>query len=253
MAQCPVFTWGGPSVHLDLAPWHPHKRERTFMREIFDAELKALGEDLQAMSRKVEQAVTSAGIALATADLGLAEQVIVDDLAIDELERHLDERCIHLLAQQQPVATDLRIVVSALRMSATLERMGDLARHVAQVARGRYPRQAVPQSLSGTFAEMHEAAVRVARRMTTLLETRDLAVAESIESDDDLLDALHADTFTAMLGGEWSATPQQTIDVTLLGRYYERFGDHGVSIAQRVVYLVTGDLTKGEPTNLRAH
>lgn len=223
------------------------------MREIFDAELKALGEDLQAMSRKVEQAITSAGIALATADLGLAEQVIVDDLAIDELERHLDERCIHLLAQQQPVATDLRIVVSALRMSATLERMGDLARHVAQVARGRYPRQAVPQSLSGTFAEMHEAAVRVARRMTTLLETRDLAVAESIESDDDLLDALHADTFTAMLGGEWSATAQQTIDVTLLGRYYERFGDHGVSIAQRVVYLVTGDLTKGEPTTLRAH
>ncbi|RHA44145.1 phosphate signaling complex PhoU family protein, partial [Cellulomonas rhizosphaerae] len=110
----------------------------------------------------------------------------------------------------------------------------------AQVARGRYPRQAVPQSMSGTFAEMHDAAVRVARRTSTLLTNRELALAESIESDDDLLDELHEDTFTALLGGSWVGSPQETIDVTLLGRYYERFGDHAVSVAKRVVYLVTG-------------
>jgi phosphate transport system protein len=220
------------------------------MREIFDAELKALGDDLQAMAGRVEHGIASAGRALVSADLALAETVIADDLAIDRLERQLDERSIHLLAQQQPVATDLRVVVTALRMSATLERMGDLARHIAEIARGRYPRQAVPQSLSGVFAEMDSAAVRLAQRVVTLLENRDLALAESIEADDDLLDNLHTDTFTAMLGGEWSGSPQQTVDVTLMGRYYERFGDHGVSIARRVVYLVTGDLSAGEPLHI---
>ncbi|MBD8059421.1 phosphate signaling complex protein PhoU [Cellulomonas sp. JH27-2] len=210
------------------------------MRDIFEAELTQLGEDLVAMSHLVEHAVTNAGVALLTGDLGLAESVIADDIAIDALEREVDERCVGLLAQQAPVATDLRVVVTALRMSASLERMGDLARHVAQVARGRYPRQAVPQSLAGTFAEMHDAAVRVARRTATLLESRDLALAESIETDDDLLDELHEDVFTAMLGGSWSASTQETIDTTLLSRFYERFGDHGVSVARRVVYLVTG-------------
>ena len=221
------------------------------MREIFDAELKALGDDLQAMAERVEHAITSAGQALATSDLALAEAVIADDLAIDRLERQLDERSIHLLAQQQPVATDLRVVVSALRMAATLERMGDLARHVAEIARGRYPRNAVPQSLTGTFAEMDAASRRLAQRIVTLLGNRDLRLAEQIETDDDRLDDLHADTFTAMLGGGWTNTPQQTVDVTLLARFYERFGDHGVSISRRIVYLVTGDLSSGEPLHIQ--
>lgn len=211
------------------------------MREIFDAELKQLGDDLVAMSRRVEHAITAAGDALLHQDLSLAEQVIADDLAIDALERDLDERCILLLAQQQPVATDLRVVVSALRMSATLERMGDLARHVAQVARGRYPRAAIDPALTGVFTEMNDAARRVAARTTQVLTTHDLAEAEGIERDDDLLDSLHEDTFRILLGSGWKGDAQQTIDVTLVGRYYERFGDHAVSIARRVVYLVTGD------------
>ena len=211
------------------------------MREIFEAELKQLGADLVTMSRQVEVAIGNAGTALLTGDVPLAQSVIVADESIDAIERDLDERCVLMIAQQAPVATDLRIVVSALRMSATLERMGDLARHVAEVARGRYPRSAVPQSLSGTFAEMHDAATRVAQRTTTVLQTHDLGMAQSIERDDDLLDRLHEDTFTALLGGNWNGTPQETVDVTLLGRYYERFGDHAVSIARRVTYLVTGD------------
>jgi phosphate transport system protein len=214
------------------------------MREIFDAELKQLGDDLAALGRRVEQAITRAGTALMTADLQLAESVIADDAAIDAIEHELDERCIFLLAQQQPVATDLRAVVSALRMSATLERMGDLARHIAQVVRLRYPNQAIPASLGGTFDEMQDAATRVASRTATLLATRDLAVARQIERDDDRLDDLHSETFTAMLGGTWTGTPQETVDVTLVGRYYERFGDHAVSIARRVTYLVTGDFSE---------
>lgn len=212
------------------------------MRQIFDAELRLLGDDLVIMAERVETAISAAGRALATADLALAETVIAQDDQIDALNRQLDEQCVHLLAQQQPVATDLRIVVSGLRMAGTLERMGDLARHVAQVARLRYPDTAVPPELRDTFAGMHEASVHLAQRVVGLLQTRDLAVAETIQAEDDLLDRLHAQVFSAQLSGEWTGTPQQTVDSTLLSRYYERFGDHGVSIARRIIYLVTGDM-----------
>lgn len=217
------------------------------MREIFDAELKQLGDDLVAMSRRVEHAITTAGEALAHQDLTLAESVIADDLAIDALERDLDERCVLLLAQQQPVATDLRVVVSALRMSATLERMGDLARHVAQVARRSYPHPAVDPALASVFAEMHEAATRVAAKTTEVLLSHDLEVAAAILAEDDRLDHLHEETFRVLLGSAWTGTPQQTVDITLLGRYYERFGDHAVSIAKRITFLVTGDFA-GDPS-----
>lgn len=217
------------------------------MREIFDAELKQLGDDLVAMSLRVEHAISAAGDALANQDLTLAETVIADDLAIDALERDLDERCVLLLAQQQPVATDLRVVVSALRMSATLERMGDLARHVAQVARGRYPNPAITPELAAIVADTNEAARRVAARTVQVLQTHDLAVAEAIQRDDNELDALHEETFRVMLSPQWSGTAQQTVDATLIGRYYERFGDHAVSIAKRIEFLVTGEFA-GEPT-----
>lgn len=212
------------------------------MRDIFTAELTQLGEDLQAMSRLVESAIGSAGTALLEGDVALAEAVIADDGTIDAIERDLDNRCVALLAQQQPVARDLRIIVTALRMSASLERMGDLARHVAEVARLRYPGRSLPAELEPLFRQMQESAVSVSQRVTTVLGSHDLALAEEIERDDDRLDRLHHETFGATLGGELSLTPQQVVDVTLLGRYYERFGDHGVSVARRVVYLVTGAL-----------
>jgi phosphate transport system protein len=212
------------------------------MRDIFTAELTALGQDLAAMSRLVESAISSAGTALLEGDLALAENVIADDHTIDAIERDLDERCVALLAQQQPVARDLRIVVTALRMSASLERMGDLARHIAEVARLRYPGKSLPDELDDLFRQMHQGAVRVAQQVTTVIESRDAELALSIAKDDDLLDRLHQETFQATLGGAYHLTPQQIVDVTLVGRYYERFGDHGVSVARRIVYLVTGEL-----------
>ena len=218
------------------------------MRDIFTAELTALGDDLTDMSRLVESAISSAGAALLNGDLPLAESVIADDRAIDTRERDLDERCVTLIAQQQPVAGDLRVVVSALRMSASLERMGDLARHLAEIARLRYPEVAVPPHLQETFRAMHASAVRVAQQITEVLETRDLELAAAIERDDDLLDQLHAQTFGATLSPDSTLTRQQVVDVTLLGRYYERFGDHGVSVARRVVYLVTGAFTDDRGT-----
>ncbi|MCL2423483.1 MAG: phosphate signaling complex protein PhoU [Micrococcales bacterium] len=211
------------------------------MREIFDAELTQLGDDLVAMARQVQTAVGSAGRALLTADLPLAESVIAGDVAIDDLNRELDERCVTLLARQQPVATDLRVIVSALRIASSLERMGDLARHVAQVARRCYPETAVADQVVDLVTSMGEAANRVAERTVSLLATRDLDVADAIERDDDLLDELHAASFAAQLGGAWQGTLQQAVDLTLLARYYERFGDHGVSVARRIRYLVTGE------------
>lgn len=217
------------------------------MREIFDAELQQIGEGLVEMSRLVESAITRAGAALLDGEHQLAQDVIASDHEIDRLEKELDERCVHLLAQQAPVATDLRVVISALRISATLERMGDLAQHVAEVARGRYPAPAVPPSARQTFVGMHEAATLVARRTTELLATRDIELAVEIEQGDDALDQLHQDTFAATLSPDWTGTAQETVDVTLLGRYYERFGDHGVSVARRITFLVTGDFGAEHP------
>lgn len=213
------------------------------MREIFVQELGQVGDDLQHMSALVIDAIENASTALQVADLQLAEQVIRADEAIDRIERRIDAQCISLLALQQPVATDLRVVIAALRMSGTIERMGDLARHIAYVARGRYPEEAGSPALRPILIEMGEAATKVAHRVARMLETRDLALAADVERDDDRLDSLHQQTFPVLLDPSNEMTRQQVVDGVLLGRYLERFGDHGVSVARRISYLVTGDLT----------
>lgn len=212
------------------------------MRKVFIAELEGIGEDLVAMSRAVEAAIRDAGQAMISRDVALAEAVIAADDHIDAMERALDERCVLVLAQQAPVAGDLRTVVSALRMSSRLERMGDLAGHIAALTRRSFPEPAIPELLQSEFAQMVHHAERVARRITRLLESRDVELAAQIEADDDDLDRLHRATFTAMLDAAWSATTHQTVNVTLGGRYFERFGDQAVSIARRMVFLVTGDV-----------
>ncbi|UFU03515.1 phosphate signaling complex protein PhoU [Ruania suaedae] len=212
------------------------------MRAIFEQELEQVGEGLLQMARHVQAGVRDASTALATADLQLAEQVIAADDAIDAIESELDERCVTLLARQQPVATDLRVIVSGLRISASIERMGDLARHIAQVTRMRYPDQAIPEQARETFAGLADAANEAVTNIVALLENHDLELAAAIETDDKALDELHQRTFTTTLAADWAGTVTQTVDVTLLARFYERFGDHAVSVARRISYLVTGDL-----------
>lgn len=212
------------------------------MRAIFRQELQQVGDDLLHMSNTVATAMRHAAAALRDADLQTAQRVIEGDAAVDALERQLDEQCISLLARQQPVATDLRVVVSALRMSATVERMGDLARHVASVARGRYPHAVTRGAMQETLLQMADAATKVGEQVSQLLESHDLELAAAIQRDDDMLDELHRHTFEIMLAPESDMTPQEIVDAVLLGRYLERFGDHGVSVARRISYLVTGDL-----------
>lgn len=211
------------------------------MREIFRFEMQELGDGLIDMARHMARAIDHATTAMRTADLTLAEQVIDADKQIDALERDLDERGVSLLARQAPVATDLRIVVTALRMSATIERMGDLARHVAYVTRGRYPEMATVGRMHDLLLEMGVQAAKVGHEVVELLETRDLALAAEIEREDDLLDELHRRSFEVILDDSEVLTRQQLVDAVLLGRYLERFGDHGVSVARRMSYLVTGD------------
>lgn len=218
------------------------------MRDVFHDELDHMAGELVAMCDLVGAAMGRATRALLNADLQAAEEVIAADADIDRRQRDLDERAITILAQQQPVATDLRVVVMTLRMSATLERMGDLARHVAKVARLRYPSSAVPGMLHPTFERMGSVAERLAQTAAHLLVSRDVSLAAELERIDDEMDGLHRALFAAMLAENWRGTVEETIDVTLLSRYYERFGDHATSIARRVVFLVTGHTEIGRST-----
>ena len=214
------------------------------MREIFRQDLQQVGDDLVQMAELVRDAMRDATTALTTADIGLAERVIAGDRQIDVLQDSLDSQCVTLLARQQPVATDLRVVVTGLRLSSTLERMGDLARHVAEVARGRFPELALPESARDLFGQVIVAANAVAVDVVELLSGRDVALAQRVLADDDTLDRLHQETFRLMLSPSADVSDlsaQQLVDITLLARYFERFGDHGVSVANRIVFLVTGD------------
>jgi len=189
--------------------------------------------------------MSRATTALLDADLNMAESVIAADEQIDALRRELDDLSIDLLARQQPVATDLRMVVTAMRMSADLERMGDLARHVAKVARLRYPNSAIPPMMRSTVLEMGQVAERIVAKAGSVIAGKDIDSALTLERDDDEMDRLHRDIFNMLIDGKWTAGTEAAVDATLVSRYYERFADHAVSVARRVVYLVTGEWQTG--------
>lgn len=211
------------------------------MRQVFQQELREVQERLVEIATLVADSIEQATTAFNNSDIALAEQVIAGDDVIDEAAVKLDELAIDILARQQPVARDLRIVVSALRISASLERMGDMSGHIAQLARYRYPDKVVPKALRPTFQEMGRIDTVIARKLVTLLETQDIQVAEEIRNEDDLVDALHLSVFDKVLGETWKGAAVDTVDATLASRYHERFADHAVAIAKKVQYLATGD------------
>jgi phosphate transport system protein len=212
------------------------------MRETFHDELNQLGESLVEMNALVSGAMRLATDALLEIDLTLAEQVISDDEKVDAVRDDTERKAFDLLARQQPVARDLRTIVTTMRMVADLERMGDLALHVAKVARMRYPAAAIPAEVQDTIREMGEVAHRIAGKTGDVLAGKDVELAEQIESDDDRMDMLHRRLFAILLSGDWAHGIEPAIDITLIGRYYERFADHSVSVARQVIYLVTGEM-----------
>jgi phosphate transport system protein len=211
------------------------------MRDIFHEELDAINGGLVQMSLLVREAFSDATKALLTSDLALAEKVIAADAAIDDIYHELDARTINLIARQQPVATDLRTLVSSLRISADLERMGDLAHHIAKTARMRYPNCAVPEVLTNIITAMDKEGAAISEKMTTVIQYGDTVRALEVDKDDDEMDRLHRELIATLLGDSWNHGIETAIDMTLLGRYYERFSDHAVSIAHRIYFVVTGE------------
>jgi phosphate transport system protein len=178
--------------------------------------------------------------AILEADLALAEEVISEDDKIDALHHDLDARILLLMARQQPVAGDLRTLVASIRMSSDIERMGDLAHHIAKLARMRYPACAVPPELVFIVQEMGQVAQKIITKTIGVITSHDTLAAVELEKDDDEMDKLHRKLFEIILDDNWTHGIETAIDLTLLGRYYERYADHAVSVARRVYFLVTG-------------
>jgi phosphate transport system protein len=228
---------------MSIRSWGAQLPYSLSMRNAFHDELDGIGTTLLQITGLVKIAMSDATSALLTVDLGMAEKVIAADNVIDDIQHELDARTINLMARQQPVATDLRTLVTSLRMSADLERMGDLAHHVAKQARMRYPNSAVPTELVPIITAMGSVADKLVDKLSSVMEHRDTVRALEIESDDDEMDKLHRDLIVVLLSKDWNYGVETAIDMTLLGRYYERFADHAVSIARRVYFSVTGEFS----------
>ncbi|KQY55383.1 MULTISPECIES: phosphate signaling complex protein PhoU [unclassified Nocardioides] len=211
------------------------------MREAFHDELDSIFIDLAGIARQVQHAVSRATEALMTGDVHIAEEVISGDKAIDLAREAVEEKSFELLSLQQPVARDLRTVVAALRMVAELERMGDLSVHVAKIARLRVPSVAVPAQAEPTIRRMATVAEMMTAKTAEIIEKRDVEAAAELAQDDDEMDRLRRNSLRELLSSEWTHGVEPAVDLALLGRYYERIADHAVSVARRVVFVVTGE------------
>jgi phosphate transport system protein len=212
------------------------------MRNAYFDQLDAIVDELSSMTQQVQLSVARATHALLTADGEVAGQVIADDAAIDATRERIEDQVFELLALQQPVAGDLRMLFAATRMVGDLERMGDLSVHVAKVAQLRVPEVAVPAEMVPTVEQMAHVAVQMVGAAAVVIAERDIHAAVALEQADEEMDELRRRSFRIMLSDSWAHGVEPAIDVALLGRYYERIADHAVSLARRVVYLVTGQV-----------
>jgi phosphate transport system protein len=211
------------------------------MREEFQSDLNEISRLLVTMAEAVRAAMRKATSALLHADLKAAESVIERDVDVDTILNQVEAKVADTIARQAPVASDLRMVITALHISADLERMGDLAEHVAKTAQRRHPSPAVPAELRPVFQGMAEVADRMAEQIATLLATPDAEKAAKLERTDDEMDGLERKLFAVMLADDWPYGAETAIDGALLGRFYERYADHAVNVGEHLVYLITGE------------
>jgi phosphate transport system protein len=211
------------------------------MRTAFQEELDSIHDALVKMGQLVETSMSEATKALLEPNLELAEKIIKNDDALDDMQHELDARIMVIVARQSPVAGDLRTLVTSLRMSADLERMGDMAHHIAKLARMRFPNQAVPKELKEIIVQMDRVAVSIIKKTTHAIDTRNTTLAIELEKDDDEMDKLLRQLFQVLMDENWNYGTESAIDMTLLGRYYERCADHAVSVGRRVYYIVNGE------------
>ena len=211
------------------------------MREEFQADLNEVSRLLVTMAEAVRAALRKATTALLTADLKAAETVIERDVEVDALYAQVEAKVADTIARQAPVASDLRMVITALHISADLERMGDLAEHVAKTAQRRHPSPAVPTELRPVFRRMAEAADHMAEKIGSVLANPSADLAAELERDDDKMDQLERDLFKILLADDWPYGAETAIDGALLGRFYERYADHAVNVGEQMIYLITGE------------
>jgi len=211
------------------------------MREEFHGELAELRDRLVAMADEVRDAMRRATTALLEADAPLADGVITGDEAVNQLHKEVEERVFALLARQAPVASDLRLVITALHIASDFERMGDLAKHVAKTALRRHPVRAVPDELVSVVRDMAAVADRLASKIGSVVATPNATQAAELETDDDAMDELQSGLFVVLLGAAWKHGVESAIDGALLGRFYERYADHAVNAGHHMYFLVTGD------------
>jgi phosphate transport system protein len=220
------------------------------MRTAYHQELAKLTEHLGEMCGLAGVAMEHATQALLQADLVLAEQVLSDHDKIAAMSTSAEENAFGLLAPlHAPVVGDLRAIVTALQMVVDIDRMGALALHVAEITRWRHPQHALPEEVNGYFAEMGSIAVKLGNNAQEVVLTRDPRKAARIRRDDDAMDDLHRHLFTVLMDREWKHGVATAVDVTLLGRYYERFADHAVQLARRVIFQQTGRFSDGETSS----
>lgn len=213
------------------------------MRTIYHEKLAELSDQMGTMCDLAGAAMRLATEALLNADLAVAEQVIGGQERISAMAAQAQDDAVSLLALQQPVAGELRGIVSTLRIAADIERMGALAVHVAKIARRRHPDQVLPAEVSGLFTEMGRVASDMGDCAHEVLHTRDAEKAANLREDDDEMDDLLRQLFTVLMDQDrWSHGVTAAVDVALLGRFYERFADHAVEIGRRVVFESTGTL-----------
>jgi phosphate transport system protein len=210
------------------------------MRTAYQEQLATLADQLAEMCGLAGAAMARSTQSLLQADLALAEQVITDHEQITQLSARAEESSFVLLALQAPVAGDLRSIVSAIQIVADIDRMGALALHVAKIVRRRHPQHALPEEVNGYFAEMGRLAVELSNSTQEVLLTRDPEKAARIREEDDAMDDLHRHLFNVLMDREWKHGVTAAVDVTLLSRYYERFADHAVEVARRMIFQVTG-------------
>jgi phosphate transport system protein len=210
------------------------------MRGAYYDQLRAIVDDVVRLTDMVRRALASATLALLEGDGRIAELVIAGDDQVDDLTHEIEEHAFLLMATQQPVATDLRQLVATLRIIADLERMGDHAVHIAKVARLREPELAVPERLQPTIRAMAKVADAMITSVGHIVAERDVVAAAALEQKDDEMDQLHRELFQKLLSDAWPHGVEAAVDLALLSRYYERIGDHAVSMARRMVFQVTG-------------
>lgn len=210
------------------------------MRAVFQQNLAEVQQGLVETAQRVVSAIRNGVAAFEDSDVSLADQVISGDLIIDDLSARIDDLTLQILLLQAPVANDLRFIVDTMRMSASLERMGDLAAHIAQLARMRFPESAGVLAVRDQLLEMGGHAIAQAERTEALLRTGDPDIIVDIIEGDDAVDALHRQVLSTLTRPREGVemTSSQIVDATLANRYLERFSDHAVSIARRIRHRV---------------